>query len=1490
MDSLAAAADGSHLSGAMIALVPTPEDAERLAVEGGEAADQLHLTLYFLGDDGTAWTEDQRNELIGNLRAGAADLTPISARVFGANHWNAGSDSPSWVWAVGDDRNRPLNDSTLEAARWVATYALEDTHERPDLPVQHSPWQPHICAAYSDELDLIIALEERLGPVTFDRIRVAFAGDHTDIPLDVSMTAAAGPLRRQPTELEVASRVDFAEMDKAWHDAVNATVAAWTDIQTAQREQITAAVQAAAEADDLDRLDGFTPDTGDAERLLIARMIAYARQAGEQQQAEAEAQGVTVPDWSLDDEAITAAAIRDRLRQIGRTAARVLGVELVQSAVRQAMRVWGSGTASQVAAQVDEHLASLSGAAVEEQVGAAMTAAQNEGRMAVLAVAPAATYTATEILDKNSCLAPEVLVTTRDGRVPAKDVTLDDQLLTHSGRWIEPSRIVVSHVEEELTRVHLAGGRSLRLTWDHPVLVRDGDSFAWRNAGDLAVGDLVVDQSTLELGGEFRGVDLVFGEAPDDVSPVAYVGGLSAVDVGAQAVPVGAVSLDHKVLADEEVHDPRTDLDLGSVDVPKVFEGLADASLDAGLGVAGAVAPHRAVPLTGCRRGNDAELGAAVVAVDEDGWPTARLGAEGASLELGVPEGSAASLADCCSAPCVSTALDGAVGISGVVGDGDAELSVAVGADLRDSVRTGADLCAHLGVGVLALNRAVDSAGPLLARDLSAAHLAERRCEVRVASQPRRLDRTTLAERATLDCDTTCHTRLVHDLSLQVDAVKPLVITAIERESYAGDVYDFTVPEDETFWAEGVLVHNCKPCRDIDGTKYTSLEDARKAYPTGGYTGCLGGARCRGTLVTVWPSGSDQAAAGMILAASAATIPPTQQQGGTVPYSIVQDHPDCGADTPWAVTQTDTNELMGCHDTEAAAAEQLAALNAAEDTSSSDEPADDGDESMDYTGQTAPWEGPLAVEGIVTGDGREFAPGALTWAELPVPLRWNIEDSHGGEARTKAVNVGRIDKVWRDGDKIMGAGVLDLSDDNGRRAHAKIEGKFLRGVSIDADSIADADVEFVWPDDVNAGTGDSGEDDDLFEMLFAQPEKVVFHGGRIRAATLVDIPAFAEAYIALLDEAGAVVAGGQPVTAAELTELRVQEMGAVGTHDTATSDGPWDAGVNEKRIDGPLTVDKARAAYGWYDGAAVEDGEMPKSAAKFLHHEINADGSVGAANLAACSAAIGALHGARGGASIPDADRRGVYDHVAAHLRDAGQEPAPFRSLKPVTASAMAEVFRPPVDWFTDPKLSLPTPITITDDGRIYGHAAQWGSCHIGQDDVCVQPPHEDAHPYYRTGEVVCADGSRVAVGQITVGTGHAPLHYGASPAAEHYDNTGAAVADVAVGNDAHGIWVAGAIRPGADPLKVYELQAAGQVSGDWRRIGGALRLVGLLGVNVPGFPVPKMRARVASGEPQALLAAGRPTVAWGRSQDALERDAVRIVMRMLSRRVHPGR
>jgi hypothetical protein len=74
-------------------------------------------------------------------------------------------------------------------------------------------------------------------------------------------------------------------------------------------------------------------------------------------------------------------------------------------------------------------------------------------------------------------------------------------------------------------------------------------------------------------------------------------------------------------------------------------------------------------------------------------------------------------------------------------------------------------------------------------------------------------------------------------------------------------------------------------------------------------------------------------------------------------------------------------------------------------------------------------------------------------------------------------------------------------------------------------------------------------------------------------------------------------------------------------------------------------------------------------------------------------------------------------------------------------------------------------------------------------------------------------------------------------------------------------------------------------VSGDWRRIGGELRMVGLLGVNVAGFPL-HTRARVASGIPTSLVAAGFMSVGNIMSKDEHDQAALRHVMGMLKERV----
>lgn len=171
-------ADGTVHTGAMVALLPTDADVARLALDGGEAADQLHLTLFYLGD-AADWNADARGQVISGMAYAARTLSPIAGRAFGTALWNPTSDEPAHVWNVGDDNDRST--SRLYDAKYEVQYALEDRHGGPDLPQQHSPWQPHICAAYGDADHQ--AMADRLGPVTFDRLVVAFGGQWTVIPL-----------------------------------------------------------------------------------------------------------------------------------------------------------------------------------------------------------------------------------------------------------------------------------------------------------------------------------------------------------------------------------------------------------------------------------------------------------------------------------------------------------------------------------------------------------------------------------------------------------------------------------------------------------------------------------------------------------------------------------------------------------------------------------------------------------------------------------------------------------------------------------------------------------------------------------------------------------------------------------------------------------------------------------------------------------------------------------------------------------------------------------------------------------------------------------------------------------------------------------------------------------------------------------------------------------------------------------------------------------
>lgn len=120
------------------------------------------------------------------------------------------------------------------------------------------------------------------------------------------------------------------------------------------------------------------------------------------------------------------------------------------------------------------------------------------------------------------------------------------------------------------------------------------------------------------------------------------------------------------------------------------------------------------------------------------------------------------------------------------------------------------------------------------------------------------------------------------------------------------------------------------------------------------------------------------------------------------------------------------------------------------------------------------------------------------------------------------------------------------------------------------------------------------------------------------------------------------------------------EKSAVRSHSTGTSEGSWDGPANEARARSGESLDYYRNIYAWQDS---EGDPTTKAAWRFIHHEVNGSGDPGDANIQACRTGIGVLNGGRGGTTIPEADRQGVYNHLARHIRDAGLEPPTLKSL-----------------------------------------------------------------------------------------------------------------------------------------------------------------------------------------------------------------------------------
>lgn len=564
------------------------------------------------------------------------------------------------------------------------------------------------------------------------------------------------------------------------------------------------------------------------------------------------------------------------------------------------------------------------------------------------------------------------------------------------------------------------------------------------------------------------------------------------------------------------------------------------------------------------------------------------------------------------------------------------------------------------------------------------------------------------------------------------------------------------------------------------------------------------------------------------------------------------------------------------------------------------------------------WQMPIAVIGKPTGDGRQFDEGALSHRDLPLPFRYVASDS-GGHAN--AVIVGHISHVGKEKDGFLPAKGEFYDDEswpedvrNAATAARMFVANKVIGPSVDLDQMESERVPepkayAAWKKEqvgkIKAAKLAHGGDcgcggSDMTEEAYPGPHLKVVKAGRFASATLVHIPAFAElaghAKLTPIDSHDPNVAG---TTSSAMIENDA-EFGAA--HDECADEDELAIANRKKRNPKAAQVNQDDEEFG--SGIWLTDDAY----AEFAKRRLPSKNKDGEPEQQGTDAEQGQGGGGIGGGTYaaPDVTKAGVRkklpdedfvdpqgrrfpiascgdiaDAVSSYGRADPKIPyATFKTRltaiakrkgcedslpdnwkageKMAALMAAAAPTAPPKAWFDDPKLTGPTPLHIGDDGRVYGHVAVWDTCHVGIGDSCVKPPRSlTSYAYFHTGEVVADDGSRVAVGRLTYGGGHAQPNLGYRAAAEHYDSTSNLGALVRAGEDAYGIWVAGALAPEADDAAVRAMRAA-PLSGDWRRIGGNLEMVAALHVNTAGFPIPRMLT--ASGDEQdlfSLVAAG---------------------------------
>jgi hypothetical protein len=522
-----------------------------------------------------------------------------------------------------------------------------------------------------------------------------------------------------------------------------------------------------------------------------------------------------------------------------------------------------------------------------------------------------------------------------------------------------------------------------------------------------------------------------------------------------------------------------------------------------------------------------------------------------------------------------------------------------------------------------------------------------------------------------------------------------------------------------------------------------------------------------------------------------------------------------------------------------------------------------------------PVHGVAAPEGVPTGDGRMFAIGALTNRDLPLPLLYQPVSTGGHD---QAYTVGRLDEIYRnEGEDIVRyRGALILGRQYASEVIEGIIDGTIRGVSVDVDDI-ELDMSGILDDEGNF------LDQEFDPETAGKAPVTVFKSARIAGLTIVSIPAFQEAYIALGhdDEEGVMASAaltacgcltaGSPELEEEVPELAAGGMLEGEARVLVGETGPEYviplATLRKVGMNAELLAMAARGEF----APGTKDGPgwitHPGATARIRRYWVKGEGAAkirwGApGDFNRCRAQLAKYvqnpDWLAGLCANMHKEALGIWP--AQHRSEAAILASASRAPAAILASARATVYD--IDLFAEPPVDLEMPVNIDrDTGRIYGYLAEWGVCHVGIEGVCTSPiPSENEYAYFRKGRVETTEGT-LRVGNLTYGTGHPNIYMRASAATEHYDKPDAVRAYVNIGENSRGIWYSGVMTPWSTDADIDAILAIGAFSGDWRDWGNReLDLIAATCVNTPGYQI--LPALAASGGRQiSLTGAGAPEI-----------------------------